>query len=187
MVEAVVVAAGLSSRAGGWKPAFDLGGLTVIERCLLGMYQYCSRIVVVGGYRFDSLVKILEKYEKVELVYNQDYEEGMLSSVLKGFGQIRGPRFFYLPGDYPLISQTVYETLLKQDEEIVIPAFQGITGHPVLFQTKVVKLLLDSPKYLNLREFIASREKTIVEVADPGVLIDIDTKEDYRQIVGCFY
>ena len=182
MVEGVVIAAGFSSRAGGWKMAFEIGGLTVIERCVLGMVQFCSRIFVIGGDRFNTLQGLLPKpkYPTVELVYNHNYEKGMFASVLTGFRQVDAPRFFFIPGDYPLVSTKVYEILLKQVGEIVIPSYQGVTGHPVLFQTKIIKdLFAVSNKYANLRQFITSRNHHIVEVADPGIVMDIDTREDY--------
>jgi molybdenum cofactor cytidylyltransferase len=87
-----------------------------------------------------------------------------------------------------LVSSNVYEMLLKQGGEIVIPSYQGANGHPVLFQTKIIKdLFTVSNKYANLREFIASQNHYIVEVADPGVVMDIDTREDYWRAVRYFY
>lgn len=184
MVEGVVVAGGFSSRAGGWKMAFDLGGLTVLQRCVLTMSSFCSRVIVVGGDRYRSLPRLLskEKYPLVELVYNADYPQGMFSSVLTGFREVRAPRFFFIPGDYPLVSPSVYRKLLSQEGEAIIPSYQGDTGHPVLFQTAAITELTSRPgKYNNLREFIASRQHQYVEVADPGILLDIDTREDYQK------
>lgn len=184
MVEGVIVAAGFSSRAQGWKPAFELGGVTVIERCVLGMAPYCSRISVVGGERFAQLEALLpkSKYPAVELIYNPHYPEGMFTSVLTGFRQVRAGRFFFLPGDYPLIAKTVYAALLHHEGEIVIPTCQGLSGHPVLFATAAIRELIRFPHhYAHLRQFIASRQPQWVEVADPGILMDIDTPEDYRR------
>ena len=53
--------------------------------------------------------------------------------------------------------------------------------HPVLFQTAAIAELISRPaRYTNLREFITSRRRQHVEVADPGILMDIDTQEDYQ-------
>lgn len=111
MVEGVIIAAGFSSRAGGWKMAFNIGGITVIERCVLGMVQNCSRIFVIGGSRFYLLQELLpkQKYPMVELIFNRNYHQGMFSSVLTGFRQVRESRFYFIPGDYPLVSSYVYE------------------------------------------------------------------------------
>jgi molybdenum cofactor cytidylyltransferase len=189
MMEGVVVAAGFSSRAEGWKMAFDIGGVTVIERVILGMSPYCSRLIVVGGYRFNLLQWLLpkEKYPWVKLIFNPNYEKGMFSSVLAGMRRIHAPRIFFIPGDYPLVSSHVYERLLEQEGQIIIPSFRGTTGHPVLFQSEVIEdLFRESNSYTSLRQFIASHQHTIVEVADPGIVMDIDTWEDYLKAIRYF-
>ncbi|HBL37425.1 MAG TPA: molybdopterin-guanine dinucleotide biosynthesis protein A [Firmicutes bacterium] len=186
MAEGVIIAAGYSSRAEGWKPGFRLGGKTLIDHCIEGMYPFCSRIVVVGGYRFTALARIVEKYERVELCYNRHFEAGMFSSVVAGFQQMRKPGFFYLPGDVPLVSQGVYAKLLQAKGEIVIPAVRGMTGHPVLFRQTDVKKTLRAFSYQSLREYINSQPHTIVDVHDPGILSDLDTPEDYRQMLKRF-
>lgn len=189
MVEGVIVAAGYSSRANGWKLAFKLGGTTVIERCVMGMAPYCSTVWVVGGNHFDLLQELLpaQKYPAVQLIYNGHYREGMFTSVLAGLRQVRAGRFFFIPGDYPLVSRKVYERLLQNEGEIVIPAYQGRAGHPVLFETKAVQDLLRFPeRYAYLRQFIASRHPHLFEVDDPGILMDIDTPEDYQRAVRYF-
>jgi molybdenum cofactor cytidylyltransferase len=33
----------------------QIGGKTVIERCIEGMYDICSKVVVVGGYKIKNL------------------------------------------------------------------------------------------------------------------------------------
>lgn len=183
-VEAVIAAAGFSSRAGGWKPAFDLGGLSIVEHCVRGLSPFCSRIIVVGGYFFNALCELLQEYHQVELVFNPDYETGMLSSVQQGFRLVREPRFFFIPGDYPFVSSFVYETLLQKEGDVIIPSHRGITGHPVLFQTEAARELLSRKSCASLREFVFSRKYIVVELPDPGILIDIDTEEDYRRAAG---
>lgn len=183
------MAAGLSSRAKDWKLAFELGGISVIEQCVLGMAPLCSRILVVGGNRFAQLQTILtpSKYPAVELIYNDQFQSGMFTSVLAGLRQVRTGRFFFIPGDYPLVSRKVYERLLQNEGEIVIPAYQGKAGHPALFETKAVQDLIRFPeRYAHLRQFIASRHPHLVDVADPGILMDIDTPEDFQRAVRHF-
>lgn len=48
-IEGVVLATGLSSRAGTNKMLLDMGGMAVIERCILPMYNICSKVIVVSG------------------------------------------------------------------------------------------------------------------------------------------
>lgn len=179
IIEGIILAAGFSSRAGTYKLTLELNGKTVIERCIEGMYDACSKIIVIGGYNIDKLAPALEKHSKVKLVYNENYQMGMFSSVIKGYRQTEGDKVFMIPGDYPLVSYDVYESLLRTKANIVIPTYEGIRGHPVFMNRKMINLLLSSEQVRSLREFITNQKFTVREVECPGVLIDIDTPEDY--------
>ena len=182
-IEAVILAAGYSSRAEAFKLELDLGGKTVIERCIEGISPFCTRIIVVGGYQIEKIEAILGKYPQIEIVVNKRYAEGMFTSVKEGMRHVRGERFFFTPGDYPLIRREVCERLLTQDGEIVIPVFDGHKGHPVLFAGRLAGEILLMADTANLRDFIYQKGFQTIAVGDKGVLIDLDTQEDYRRIL----
>lgn len=179
IVEGIILAAGLSSRAGTYKLTLELNGKTVIERCIEGMYDACSKVIVVGGYKIFKLAPVLYKYSKVKLVNNQDYQTGMFGSVIKGFRHTEGDKVFMIPGDYPFVSQDVYKSLLDTNQNIVIPRYEGKIGHPVLINKEMISQLLHFSGISNLREFISKQGFTALEVDCPGILMDIDTPEDY--------
>lgn len=185
-VEGVILAAGLSSRAGTYKMALEINGETVIERCVKSMYDICSRIIVVAGYRKEVIKEILDKYSKVEIVYNNAYEQGMFTSIIEGFKYIKEEKIFFTPGDYPLISKDIYSTLLKVTGDIIIPSYNGRKGHPVLMKKCIVKELLQSTKFSTLKDFISSKGFVKVDVNEEGILIDIDTMEDYLNVKNIF-
>ena len=182
-VEGIVLAAGLSSRAGRNKLVLDINGKTVIERCILGMYDLCSRIIVVGGNKVEDIEDILDKYPKVELVYNPNHLDGMFSSIKIGLTNIQGERFFLIPGDYPNVSKETYENMLNIDEDIVIPVYNKKRGHPLLMKSYLIKDIVKNGSYKTLREFIAEKDISFVDIDDFGILTDIDTMEDYKEIL----
>lgn len=184
-VEGIILAAGLSSRIGKNKMILDIGGKTVIDRCIEGMYGVCSRIIVVGGHRTQDIKYIIDQYEKVELVYNPDYLEGMFSSVMKGVAQVRGQGVFLIPGDYPAVKKTTYKDILGVDKDIVVPLYNKEKGHPLFMKYPLVKELLASNAYQTLRDFVNKKGYTPIDVVDPGILMDIDTIDDYKKI--CLY
>ena len=57
---------------------------------------FSSRAIVVSGDRYQFLLRLLpkEKYPLVELVYNANYTQGMFSSVLTGFREVRASGTF---------------------------------------------------------------------------------------------
>jgi molybdenum cofactor cytidylyltransferase len=181
-VEGLILAAGLSSRAPGFKMTLPLNEHTILDNAIRGMLPFCERIVVVGGHRHDELKPICNKYTKVELVLNAKYKEGMFSSVKCGMAALTCERFFMMPGDYPLIRPETYALLLEQKGDVVIPSFNGRAGHPILIDGKCIDLCAGSSEFSDMRGFIKTREVTYVDVDDQGVLLDIDTPEDYEMI-----
>ena len=181
-VEGVVLAAGFSSRMGTNKLLLELDGQTILARCLETMIQVCERITVVGGHRYSEIAAVLPGVPGVNLVYNENYPEGMFSSVLKGIQQVKADRFYLCPGDYPLIHKQTYLDLLSRDAPIVVPTYQGRSGHPVLIDTRLVPAIANG-EHDNLRSFIKSNRPLLVEVNDSGILRDIDNLTDYQNAV----
>lgn len=180
-VEGIILAAGLSARAGTYKMTLEFNGKTILENAIDNMMNSADRIVVVGGYRIEKLEAAAGKYSNVRLVFNENYNEGMFSSVKKGLQFIKSERFFITPGDYPLIHQSVYEDLLKVRGDVVIPSFEGRRGHPVLIEGRFIEDILSNGAYKSLRDFINTRESILVPVDCRGILMDIDTMEDYGE------
>lgn len=147
------------------------------------MSKVCGRVIVVGGHRFQEIGTAIGDFPGVDLVYNENYPKGMFSSVLKGIGQVTAERFFLCPGDYPLIEKQTYLDLLARDSAIVLPTYQGHSGHPVLIGARLIPDIMNGD-YDNLRSFIWSNRPRLVEVTDPGIHVDVDTIADYQKIVS---
>jgi molybdenum cofactor cytidylyltransferase len=179
----VVLAAGFSSRAGCFKMTCMLAGRTMIERCIDGLYGLCGRVIVVGGYRIGELAFLRRKYARLDLIFNEDYKSGMFGSVRCGLRASAAERVFVAPGDYPLIQPNVYRAMLDTRGEIVLPSYRGRTGHPVLLARPAVDKIL-AGAYPSLCAFINEEGYRTVEVEEPGILIDLDTPEDYGKIVS---
>lgn len=181
-VEGVVLAAGLSSRSRRYKMALPLGDKSVIERCIEGMIDTVSRMWVVVGWQAEQIQRLLAPYDKVETILNTRFREGMFSSVKAGIARVRAPRFYLVPGDHPVIGPHVYARMLGAAGDIVIPTFEGKKGHPVLFRSHLIPEILAQPDGTTLRDYIASKGYVTVQVEDEGILLDIDTLEDYDAI-----
>jgi molybdenum cofactor cytidylyltransferase len=178
-VQAVILAAGLSTRAGRWKMALPLGDRTVLQRCVESMRDSVRRIWVVTGWQAERVRTLLRDYPKVGLVHNPEYRQGMFSSVQAGLAHVRAERAFLTPGDYALIPPAVYNRMLERQAEIVIPTYGGKKGHPVLLGRRAIHEILALPLDAILRDYIADVGFVTVEVDAPGILLDIDTPEDY--------
>ncbi len=183
-IEGIILAAGLSSRAASYKMTLSFNNKTVIENTIDNMLDFCKRIIVVGGHRIENLQPIVEKYNKVELVLNEDYMQGMYSSVQRGMSCIRENRFFFTPGDYPLVEPEVYRELLMHKAPVVIPTFEGRKGHPILFSRNIIDDVLYDTQYKTLREVIRGKYTVLTEVNCRGIIMDLDTIEDYKMMIA---
>jgi molybdenum cofactor cytidylyltransferase len=183
VVEGIILAAGFSSRAGTFKMALDFKGKSVIENCIEAMYEYCSQVFVVSGYKDYIIEDILKsKYNKLTIVKNPNYENGMFSSIREGVRHITGDKFFLTPGDYPIINKNTYRELLKQQGDIIIPCCNGKRGHPILINSLYKNEIINKREYRTLRDLINEKGFDTMDVNDYGVLNDIDTMEDFQRI-----
>lgn len=178
IIESVVLAAGFSSRCNTNKMMLQMKDKTVIERCIDAFYPTCSKIIVVTGFYHEDISKVLKNYGKVEIIFNQNYEDGMFSSVRKGISSVKGDRIFLTPGDYPFIKHDTIEKLLSIDADLVKPEYNGSLGHPILLNKNLISRILTWPD-TNLRDCLLGINYIAKEVNDKGIMMDIDTMEDY--------
>lgn len=188
---AIVLAAGYSSRAPGFKPLLPLGGATVIETALNSLRRGgITDVTVVAGHRAADLLAALGS-RPVRTVVNENYRNGMFSSVVAGVRALpaTADAFFLLPADLPLVSSHTVRLLArtggKTGADIVYPVFAGRRGHPPLISARLAPAILAWNGEGGLRPLLERYESGAVDVAvsDEGILLDLDTAEDYRQLV----
>jgi len=181
-VDGVLLAAGCSRRAGVFKMTAPVGGQPLLLWGVAALGTVCDRVIVVAGAGADKVRSLMAGRPEVEVVVNEDFASGMLSSVQAGARSVRAPRFFLLPGDMPLVGAAVFRKMLEREAEIVVPACQGRRGHPVLMSSRLVAAILAEPRDSSLGRFIRRQGSQIVETRDPGVLSDLDDGEDMKRI-----
>ncbi len=190
-IAGIILAAGFSARmAGEFKPLLPLGMETILERVVrLFQRNGIDDIRVVTGHRAAELNPVLRSLE-VESVYNEDYRQGMLSSVKAGLRSLRseGDGFFLQPVDIPLVRPQTPPALLNAFHagkgKIFYPTFRGRRGHPPLIAGEYVEPLLAWDGEGGVRAFLERFDSDAVEVqvADEYVLFDLDTPADYRTL-----
>ncbi|ALR90758.1 nucleotidyltransferase family protein [Clostridium butyricum] len=192
-VDAVILAGGYSTRADGFKMEFDIEGKTILQRCIEGFYDSCRKIIVVTGFKYEKIEKLVKDYEKVVTVYNDNYPKGMFTSIKKGISQVESEKFFLTPGDYPLINKKVIEEILtksikvkNKNKEVIIPSFYGKGGHPILADSSIVQDILVKSDDYNLREFLKNRKVAYEIIEDKSIILDVDTAQDYNEALSEF-
>jgi molybdenum cofactor cytidylyltransferase len=184
---AVVLAAGYSRRMGAFKPLLPLGSTTVIERVLATVREAgVETIRVVVGWQAEQLIPVLERCE-IPWVRNTRSEDGMFSSVQAGVRGLPSRAFFILPGDMPLVQPATFTRLIATWDArpggIVYPCHEGKRGHPPLIAGGYLPEILRETPAGSLRELLGrhAEDARDIEVADPGILMDLDTPDDYQE------
>jgi molybdenum cofactor cytidylyltransferase len=189
-MEAIVLAAGYSSRANAFKMTLPLGQMTVLEHTVSTFEGVCSRVIVVAGFKAESIQEEMEKVNhknvysfQLEFVYNENFNQGMFRSIQKGCKEVNAPTFFITPGDCPLVKKETVQLIAEQKGNVVIPSFNYKGGHPIKLSSEVKLEILETNPESNLRAVLNGFEKEYLNVDDPGVLMDVDTLEDYQKAI----
>jgi len=193
-IAALVLAAGFSSRAPGFKPLLPLGDGTVIEATVRSLRRGgVDNIIVVIGYRTSEIIPELNRLD-VRYVFNKDYEKGMFSSVIAGVSSIssHAEAFFLLPGDMPLVRshtvRTLWNAYHRVSAKVIYPVFLTQRGHPPLISAQCCPAIASWTRPEGLSSLLALYEDQSyeVETADEGILMDIDSPEDYTIVAERF-
>jgi molybdenum cofactor cytidylyltransferase len=186
-VEVVVLAAGFSSRIGCFKPLLPYKNCTMIEQVVDTALQVASRVLLVVGHRKEAIIGLKKWAERVAFVVNEHYSRGMFSSVRAGVAQVSTPRFFIALGDQPQISAEVYRGLLAAEPaEVVLPVYQGRRGHPILLGAAVRAAILQpeaAEATVTLKDILGQFKTHQLDIDDPAIIFDVDTPEDYQQLM----
>ena len=187
MIWAVILAAGESKRMGRQKLLLPFGDVTVIEAVArTALNSRVDRALAVLGADREAVRGKLEPYG-VEFAVNEDYVKGMLSSVQAGFRALpsEAEAAVIMLGDQPFLPAPVIDTVIEAYREsgkgIVLPAFRGRRGHPVVIGLKYRDTVLALDPDEGLRGLMRAHPDDIdeAEVDDPNILRDMDVPEDY--------
>lgn len=188
----LILAAGESKRMGFPKMLLTFNGRTMIENVIGNVTRsdIDNTMVVLGADR-DTLIELVGK-SPVKYCYNDNYKEGMLSSVKCGFRNLPSDfeAVLVFQGDQPLIFpkaiNTVIEAYRYSGKGIVIPVYKNKRGHPLLIDRKYRNEIekLDAHEGLRSLAYQFSDDVLEVETDDSGILRDFDTYDDYKKKIN---
>jgi molybdenum cofactor cytidylyltransferase len=126
----------------------------------------------------------------VKVVINQNYAHGMASSLREGLGALEVDTEAALivladqPFTRPETLDRIVDQYLHSSAEIVIPSYKGFRGNPVLLDRTVFAEVMALEGDVGFRGVFGSHEQGIVkvEVDDAGILLDIDSQDDYERL-----
>ncbi len=197
-IESIILAAGKSARMGRDKALLKSNNKTHIILILEKLLPFSENVYIVLGENLEAvrnevIASNLDP-EKIEFIYNQNHEQGMFSSILKGFGAITGKYPVLLQMvDQPFLSVSLYWQLVESLDEdhfifqpYVLKNGKKLVGHPILFSTEFKDLLLANSDKSTLRDVIhqVSQKRKLILVEDEEIMQNINTKDELNRIVN---
>ncbi len=183
----IVLAAGCGSRfrGPGHKLAQDFGGATVLGTTLRNAVTSQLPVVLVTTAALAPIGARQLATRDIVVVSDEQAGRGMGHSISCGVGERSGsPGWLVLPGDMPLVQPgTLLAVARALDHHPVVYAqHRGRRGHPVGFgaelYSELVMLTGDEGARRVLMRYPAFGE----DVADAGVLMDVDTVGDLQAL-----
>jgi molybdenum cofactor cytidylyltransferase len=171
------------------KQLADVGGWSLLDATLACLRSSRVRdVVLVLGHRAEEIRRRV-KVEDLRVVINPRFREGMSTSIKAGLEALTGDErgVLMVLGDQPLLRPSTVDALLRAYEEThasaVVPAFKGRWGNPVLLDLTLRERMEAIQGDRGCREILRGLEDVlVVDVEDPGVLVDVDTEDDLSTV-----
>ena len=183
----VVLAAGLGSRFAGplHKLAQPLGAISVLGQTILRAIESGLPVIVVTT---DRLAAEAARYvARRDLVVLPEVSSAAAGRLGMGYSIAAGvaarPQangWLVLPGDMPWVKPATLVAVAAglAQSPVVVAQHLGRRGHPVGFAAELFSELVQLSGDEGARRVTARYPSVGLELADPGVLLDIDTEAD---------
>lgn len=166
-------------------------GESFLSLAVRRLSQVCDLVIVVAGQNADTLRPVVYGNAGF-MVINPQPERGQFSSLKQGLRSVldhgRDTAFVALvdrPAANTRTLMDLREAFIHSDPArtwAAVPEYQGRHGHPFVAGREMIEVFLRAPDDSTAREVEhAHKEKVLyVAVADPNVVINLNTPEEYQ-------
>ncbi|MCB9385308.1 MAG: nucleotidyltransferase family protein [Bryobacterales bacterium] len=165
------------------KALLPWGDSTFLGSLVRTLRKRCDPVIVVLGHNAEQ---IRPAAEGAQVVVNEGYDRGMLSSLQTGLRaagwDVDGVVFTLVdhPGLRPETLDKLVDAFESSGANLVLPLYYGERGHPAVISRAVLGQLLALPTDASAKRVLRAHYAAarFVNVDDPAVVADIDTPAD---------
>lgn len=191
-IAVVILAAGKGSRfkSNTYKLLAQIDNKPIVRLTVeKGIAANFNPIIVVTGSQAEEIEKAL-KDMSITIEHNPNWENGQSTSLKAGMKAVPADAFAVciMLADQPMVSIKTLEALkriqLSNPDKLIAPEYHGKRGNPVLIPSAFFQELIESSSGdEGGRALFKTKEVILVPVTDPAVIRDIDTMEDYNELL----
>ena len=184
ILKAIVLAAGSGTRIGKPKLFLKYHGEYFVDALIYKLekanIRTCCCVIPPG--------LILSEYsfnKNINWVVNPAPGKGMISSIFYGIQFLKGSKgYLIVPVDHPGVRVSTLSLLKKTFESnnnrVIKPVYHSISGHPIIIPEKIASQIRQQPYEGGLRQILIDQKCKVkyIEVDDPGILQNVNTKKD---------
>jgi len=191
MTGLILLAAGASTRLGAPKQDLLYQGKTLLQHAIqVALSTNCTPVIVVQGAHALVISPEVPR-ERVAIVENPDWQEGMASSIRAGITALeqRAPLatgVILMLCDQPLVGpdhlNNLVQKKLETNKSIVASYYNNTLGVPVLFDKSFFPRLQALKGQEGAKKLLYQYEPEVAAVPFPQGSVDIDTIADYKKL-----
>lgn len=187
----IILAAGNSSRLGKAKQQLRLLNDTLLERTLQAALHSAAQavVIVLGAYHEEILAE--SNLSCARVVVNPDWQLGMGSSIKLGLKESMEhempDRVILMLCDQPFVNRQLLTRLISTQKNtgkgIIACSYKNTMGVPVLFERSFFSVLMEIDDLEGAKKVVQQFPDECTTIPFPQGHIDIDTDEDYHQLI----
>lgn len=187
----LILAAGNSSRLGQPKQLLQFKGKSLLYHVVSQALEITPAVVVVTGSKNDIIEKEIHGL-KVPATENPYWQDGMGSSISSGLKRLLDnfptiETVIISVCDQPFIEASVFSELISKQADsqknIVASAYSKTLGTPVLFTKRYFPELIALSGNEGAKRLLDKFYDDVAQINFEKGAIDIDTIEDYEQLI----
>jgi molybdenum cofactor cytidylyltransferase len=191
-IEIIILAAGASSRMGTPKQILPYKNTTLIGNAIQSaLDSKCNSVVVVLGANADLIYPKIEINDRLKVVVNNNWNEGLSSSIKCGIETIcslntKPDGVMIMSCDQPFVSKDIINKLIDKFEpskhKAAAAAYSGSVGIPAIFHFSLLPNLLSLSGDKGAKNILLNQKENLISIDFPEGALDIDSMEDYAKI-----